>query len=244
MTLGSPASKPASLRTSTRDTVMISHANPEDNEFTLWLALQLTREGYKVWSDVTDFVGGEQFWSDIEHVIRNRAAKFVYVLTRTSNESNRGFRKELHLADSEARRIVKDHPRFVLPIAIDDLPASDYNVYVQQLNCVRSRDWSSGLRELLKRLRRDRVPRFSEFNPNTVSSWWRQFRSARAGITRKPDTYLSNWFPIEALPDKVFWHTLENTTGESPALDFDLSFQFVQRGEVVFHICNRRRAAR
>src|ERR1017187_6500014 len=213
---------------------MISHANPEDNEFTLWLALQLTREGYRVWSDVTDFVGGEQFWSDIEHVIRNRAAKFVYVLTRTSNESNRGFRKELHLADSEARRIVKEHPRFVLPVAIDDLPASDYNVYVQQLNCIRSRDWSSGLRELLKRLRRDRVPRFSEFNPNTVGSWWRQFRSARAGIIRKTDTYLSNWFPIEALPDKVFWHTLETTTGESPALDFDLPFQFVQRGELLF----------
>jgi hypothetical protein len=45
---------------------------------------------------------------------------------------------------------------------------------------------------------------------------------------------LSNWFPIEALPDKVFWHTLENTTGKSPTLDFDLPFQFVQRGELVF----------
>src|SRR2546428_622005 len=84
-----------------RDTVMISHANPEDNEFTRWLALQLTREGYKVWSDLTDLVGGESFWSDIERVIRTRAVKFIYVLSRVSNEANRGFRKELHLADSE-----------------------------------------------------------------------------------------------------------------------------------------------
>jgi hypothetical protein len=27
-----------------RDTLLLSHANPEDNEFTLWLALQLANE--------------------------------------------------------------------------------------------------------------------------------------------------------------------------------------------------------
>jgi hypothetical protein len=32
-----------------RDTLLLSHANPEDNEFTLWLALQLANEGYRVW---------------------------------------------------------------------------------------------------------------------------------------------------------------------------------------------------
>src|SRR6266852_9274150 len=87
-----------------RDTVMISHANPEDNEFTLWLALQLAREGYRVWTDLTDLLGGESFWSDIEQVIRTRAVKFIYVLSRVSNEANRGFRKELHLADSEGKK--------------------------------------------------------------------------------------------------------------------------------------------
>jgi len=147
-------------------------------------------------------------------------------------------RKELHLADSEARSIQKEYPRFVLPVAIDDLRTADYNVYVQQLNCIRSQNWSSGLRELLKRLQRDKVPRFSEFNPATVSSWWRQFRSAKAGIARKPDTYLSNWFPIEKLPEKACWHTVESMTAQSPALDFDAPFQFVQRGETVLTFAN------
>jgi hypothetical protein len=31
--------------TQARDTLLLSHANPEDNEFTLWLALQLANEG-------------------------------------------------------------------------------------------------------------------------------------------------------------------------------------------------------
>src|ERR1051326_2669695 len=95
------------------DTVMISHANPEDNEFALWLALQLARDGYKVWSDVTKLLGGEQFWADIEEVIRQKAVKVIYVLSKVSNESGRGFRKELHLADSVGRQL-KDK-RFLIP---------------------------------------------------------------------------------------------------------------------------------
>lgn len=43
---------------SQRDTVFISHAYPEDNQFTLWLALRLAREGYPVWCDLTKLLGG------------------------------------------------------------------------------------------------------------------------------------------------------------------------------------------
>jgi TIR domain len=223
--------KPATMR----DTVMISHANPEDNEFTLWLALQLAKDGYKVWSDVTDLIGGEQFWSDIEYVIRNRAIKFIYVLSRTSNESDRGFRKELHLADSEAKKIARQYPHFVLPVAIDDLPPSEYNILLQQLNCVRSQDWSNGLRDILKGLRKDKVPQFQDqFNPSVISAWWRRFRSAKAGITRKPDHYLSNWFPIEVMPATVYWHKLERADGKPPVLDFEMPFTFVPQGEFLF----------
>src|ERR1035441_7587686 len=69
-----------------RDTLLLSHANPEDNEFTLWLALQLANEGYRVWCDLTKLLGGEVFWDDIEEVIKTRAAKAVYVLSRTSED--------------------------------------------------------------------------------------------------------------------------------------------------------------
>jgi hypothetical protein len=219
---------------SSRDVVMISHANPEDNEFTLWLALQLTREGYKVWSDVTDLLGGESFWKDIEQVIRTRAIKFIYVLSRTSNESDRGFRKELHLADSEAKKIMKAHPRFIIPVAIDDLPSSEYNIYLQHLNSIQSREWAAGLMDILKRLRRDKVPRFQrEFNVKKVSSWWQTFRSSKAGVKRTPDKYLSNWFPIISFPQTIYLYVLDQVDEQFPAADFDLPFLFVQRGQYV-----------
>src|SRR5262249_44289991 len=69
-----------------RDTLLLSHANPEDNEFTLWLALQLANGGYRVWCDLTKLLGGEVFWDNIEDVIKTRATKVLYVLSQTSNE--------------------------------------------------------------------------------------------------------------------------------------------------------------
>lgn len=85
-----------------RDLVFGSHANPEDNEFCRWLMLRLGREGYPVWLDLNRLLGGENFWSDIEQAIRNRAVKVLYVLSRTSN-TKPGALKELALAQTVAK---------------------------------------------------------------------------------------------------------------------------------------------
>src|SRR5271170_4787545 len=86
-----------------RDVLLLSHANPEDNEFTLWLALQLVNEGYRVWCDLTKLLGGEVFWDDIEEVIETRAVKVLYILSRASNAKD-GSLKELHFAQGVAKK--------------------------------------------------------------------------------------------------------------------------------------------
>ena len=58
-----------------RDTIFISHATPEDNEFTIWLASRLELLGFKVWVDKNKLIGGETFWNDIESAITDKAAK-------------------------------------------------------------------------------------------------------------------------------------------------------------------------
>ncbi len=205
-----------------RDTLLISHA-VEDNEFTLWLALQLAKEGYRVWCDLTKLLGGENFWADIEQVLRTRGCKFIYVLSRASNGgAERGFRKELHLADGEARRTgIRD---FIVPVAIDDLPSGEYNVYLslrQSISFFPS--WRDGLLLLLKKLSRDRVPkRKQKYNPQNVATWWRSYRSCASGILRQPDKYFSNWFPISKLPSRIYIHTLNESCLENPASTVDV----------------------
>src|SRR5437879_3048636 len=102
-----------------RDTILIGHANPEDNRFTRWLALRLARDGYLVWSDVTGFLGGENIWRGIEHLIRERAVKVLCALSRASNQRD-GVLKELQVASIVAvREKLND---FIIPLRVDDIP--------------------------------------------------------------------------------------------------------------------------
>jgi len=188
-----------------RDTLLLSHANPEDNEFALWLTLQLANEGYRVWCDLTKLLGGEIFWDNIEEVIKTRAVKVLYVLSRTSNVKD-GPLKELHFAQGIAKREnLKD---FVIPLHIDDLTHGDITIEITRINTVPfAKSWGAGLAKLLEKLEEDGVPKDPKFNRTVVNDWWRTQFSAEQGLRREREEYLSNWFPI-ALPPHIYFHSL------------------------------------
>lgn len=189
-----------------RDMVFLSHANPEDNEFTLWLALQLASQGYPVWCDLTKLLGGEDFWKDIEQAIRERTIKFLYVLSKTSN-GKLGPLQELQVAQNVAR----DHglQDFIIPLHIDNLPHREVNIRLGTINAISFNDgWASGLKMLLKKLGEDEIPQNPRFTPNAVTSWWRTHHSADDGIIHQYEEHLSNWFPIQSLPDEIYFHAL------------------------------------
>ena len=118
---------------SDRDVVFVSHANPEDNAFATWLTLRLTREGYRVWCDVANLMGGDDFWNNIETSIRQRTRKFVFVLTHTSNRKQ-GPLQELAVATGVARQL--HEAGFVIPIKLDDLPHAEHNIQIHRLNAL------------------------------------------------------------------------------------------------------------
>jgi len=163
-----------------RNTVLLSHANPEDNEFTLWLALQLANEGYRVWCDLTKLLGGEVFWDDIEEVIRSTASKVLYVLSRVSNVKD-GPLRELQLAQNVARREkLRD---FVIPLHIDDLPHNEITIELTRVTaCSFENSWAAGLAALLDKLEQQGVPRSANFNRIAVNEWWRTRFSAERGV--------------------------------------------------------------
>src|SRR5437870_2936751 len=108
---------------SNRNMLFLSHANPEDNLFTRWLSLRLAREGYPVWCDLTKLLGGEDFWRDVEAALRDRTAKFLFVLSKISNQKQ-GTLDELALA----RRVGKHLHDFIIPLRIDDLRSDDITI--------------------------------------------------------------------------------------------------------------------
>jgi TIR domain-containing protein len=218
--------EPATVK-SARDTLLLSHANPEDNQFTLWLALQLANEGYCVWCDLTKLLGGELFWDDIEDAIKGRAVKVLYVLSRTSNVKD-GPLKELHFAQGVAKREkLKD---FVIPLHIDDLPHGDITIEITRLNTVPfAKSWGAGLAKLLEKLEEDGVPKAPKFNRTSVNDWWRTQFSAEQGLRQEPEEYLSNWFPV-TLPTHIFFHSLSRKSIGALELPPTLPYPAVQDG--------------
>ena len=194
----------------TKDMVFISHANPEDNDFTRWLALQLAKDGFGVWCDLTKLLGGENFWKDAEAAIRSRTVKFLYVLSRKSNVKD-GPRNELQVAINVLKSD-KSLQNFVVPLHIDDLPHSETNVLLTSINAVAfEKSWAKGYAQLLDVLERDKVPKNPKFNPGAVSSWWKGQFSAGRGVKNEAETYLSNLLPIRSAPESLWLHTLTAT---------------------------------
>jgi hypothetical protein len=185
-----------------RDMIFVSHANLEDNEFALWLALRLATDGYPVWCDLTKLLGGEIFWDDIEQAIRQRTVKFLYVLSTVSN-TKPGSRNELTVALGVTRKEnLKD---FVIPLRIDSLPPADFNVEIARINAIQfTGGWAAGLAALLKKLEEDGIAKKAAFGPAAVSNWWRNHASAAAGLKSEPEPLISNWYPLESTP--LYFH--------------------------------------
>lgn len=177
--------------------LFISHANPEDNEFAKWLALRLGAEGFPVWCDLTQLLGGETFWTDVEEAIRERTAKFLFVLSRASNHKP-GAIQELGLAKNVQR--AHDLRDFVLPLGIDDLSPTEFNIQLGQLNVIPFQaGWHIGLDRLVDKLERDRVARRSNFDHAAVASWWRERMNTDRGVLDEPESLVTNLYPVRPL---------------------------------------------
>ena len=214
-----------------RNMVFVSHANPEDNELALWLSLQLANAGYAVWCDLTKLLGGEKFWEDIQGAIQSRTVKFVFILSRTSNQK-RGTLDELDCAIGTEKRL---HLRdFIITAKTDDLPFDEVYISIRRLNHVDFTAWPKGLAILLEKLEKDEVPKSPAFNPEAVCSWWRDQYSADAGIIDRPEEVLSNWFKVEDLPTKLYEHEITALAPGPFDSEIELPFPAVWVSELSF----------
>lgn len=191
---------------SDRSMIFLSHANPEDNGFTQWLALRLARDGYPVWCDLAKLLGGEDFWQDAEIAIREHSSKFIFILSSTSNRKP-GVLQELAVATAVAKKL----GRFILPLRIDDIPFDEVNIELKRLTAIDfSQNWVSGYSQLLERLEQDKTPKHPAFTPDAVSLWWQDHFGADDGVQPVPEEYVSNEFLLDDLPPSVHLIYLDN----------------------------------
>jgi hypothetical protein len=87
-----------------RKKIFLSHAAPEDNEFTRWLAGKLSLSGYSIWFDLDRLKGGDYFWNKIEDAIRNQSIRMIAIVSEASHNKD-GVRNEWDLGATIEKQI-------------------------------------------------------------------------------------------------------------------------------------------
>jgi hypothetical protein len=196
-----------------REALFISHANPEDNAFSLWLGAKLTALGYEVFADVLRLRGGDDWERILEAALRNKAAKFLLVAT-PHGVQKQGVRNEITIAIETAKKIKDD--AFVVPLRLARYESPLLIAHAQYIDFEKG--WSSGLSELLSLLAEIHVPR-----PNNVGNLelWRsvQLKDARA-ISERPERLVSNWLAIEAMPASIYFYDFKGAISHGDALGY------------------------
>lgn len=201
-----------------RDTIFISHATPEDNNFVRWLGTRLTGHGYKVWADLFDLRGGTPFWNSIEEALRHYACKVIFVVSKDSVDPSRtGVRSELSVAD--AMRKTLNDPEFIIPARIDTTPFSDFPIQIHQLNGIDfSKGWGPKLIELLETLEHANVAKVTSDQTAEFEKWRDTVVRAATVVEIAPEPILTNLLPVIVLPRTITFFEHNSDVGKVVAI--------------------------
>ena len=176
-----------------RQTVFVTHAAPEDNEFALWIASKLALAGYRVWVDRRRLRGGDDFWDEIDRVLRTEAIKQIIVFTRSVGKA--GVKKELAIGEIMKQRL--GDPKFMIPIRADNIAFSDAPPEFVRGNILDAHpNWHDCLKDLFEALDSAGVPRLVSPDDATLRSIIDAREDGRRFVLDVPEEALTNWFPI------------------------------------------------
>lgn len=185
--------------TALRTHIFLSHATPENNDFTRWLAGKLTLAGYNVWYDLDRLKGGDYFWNKIESAIRNDSVRMIAIVSEASYKKD-GVRNEWDLGVT----IEKQIPGFVIPIRIDGFDFNQLPITLHRKNVIDfHRGWHFGLAQLLETLDDSKIKKSAASDPSTAQAWLLPLPEGAIEWVDRQETLESNWLPIAALPPAI-----------------------------------------
>lgn len=184
-----------------RDHLFISYAT-EDSDLAEWLALRLTAEGYKIWCDRTNLLGGESYPDDIDRAIKDRTFRLLALLSRASLRKPNP-RKERTLGLNIARERQID---FLIPLNVDGLSATELDWMMSDLTFIPfCSSWAIGFGQLLKKLKSVGAPQNLEAGRTGVCDWM----SAHTEPSIRKERLWTNVLPVTELPTILHKFELE-----------------------------------
>lgn len=195
-----------------RPAIFISHANPEDNDFAIWLGSHLSGAGYEVWADVLKLRGGEDWARKLEKALRERSFKMLLVGTPWGVEKD-GVRNEIQIATEVAKKI--GDQEFVIPLRLQQFDSPFQIVRAQYIDFMNG--WGQGLNELLKTLDSYSVPRTTLTNDESLQNWRGIFLAKAKAVRDEPEELISNWVAIKEWPNAIAYFEFKGAGAENRA---------------------------
>lgn len=179
-----------------REALFISHANPEDNAFSLWLGAKLAAIGYEVWADVMRLHGGADWQRELEQALRTKAVKVLVVCTPEAVEKQ-GVRNEIEIA-SKLSGELKDH-EFIIPLKLRTYDSPFRIAHAQYVDF--SRSWASGLAELVELLAT--TYKLPKQQGQPMEAWLATQTRGATRLIQQKERLNSNWLRFKGLPSLV-----------------------------------------
>jgi TIR domain len=167
----------------------------EDVVFAKWLAQKLTAEGYQIWSEHFNLLGGEDERKDVRDIIKNYTFRVVACYSQVS----------LTNPDISASRVLaldigKDRKEdFLIPLRIDSFDSAHLDSFTRPLKFISfESSWADGLRQLLAKLKTLDYPLVLDGRRTAIASFL-----GRDVISEAPEEIFSNCLRIERIPEKI-----------------------------------------
>jgi hypothetical protein len=196
-----------------RTTVFVTHAAPDDNEFALWISSKLAIAGYRVWIDRRRLRGGDDFWDEIDRVLRNDAVKQIVVFTEHVGKP--GVKKELAIGDIMRAKL--SDPKFIIPIRAGNIAFSDAPPEFLRGNILDGYpNWHDCLKELFETLDDAGGPKSASPDAQTLRAIVEAREEGRRFVLERPEQALTNWFPIKA-PERIRYYRFDGVQEQMKA---------------------------
>ena len=180
-----------------RETIFISKATPEDDDFVLWLAPRLEASGYCVYADILSLEAGDRWRRELTETLQERAAKMLLCCSDITL-AKQGVQEEIGIAEDVAREL--NDPRFIIPLRVRHYKKVFGIGELHYVDFVGS--WERGLQDLLKSLAKQSVPRNE--NQISISPKWKSYRARHATrVEERPEVLTSNWLRVAEIPDVI-----------------------------------------
>ena len=194
-----------------RNAIFISHATPEDNEFSIWIASRLEMLGYNTWIDKEGLLGGERFWPTIQKAIES-SVKVLFIYSKNIVTKDGILRQGIENEIEYAKSIASQHKLqdFLIPLHIDDSP---YNLAIglPNINHVPfNNNWADGLKQLLKKLEKDAVPKNITNIESTFSEWYENEYISNCSIISKNELFYTSWWSVDNMPKQFYMYQFSN----------------------------------